>query len=645
MPAQNHTCLLDVRLLGRVAVVLETGQSVRLGPKATALLALLLVDRRDAWSRDDLIALLWDDRDITQARACLRQALASLRRRLGGCARALRTDQQSVALDRSMVTTDVGRARAAAAGDDIASLSTARAYLRERLLAGLAVDEPGFDEWLAHERHALQQLRSNTLLRLVAAFRSRRDLHEALSCATERVDIDPLDEAAHRLVIALYGELEDTAAARRQYERCTKLLVDELGVEPDSRTETALKSATISRFRGTTSAQVTRVRQPVLKLAEPEVLGGGLTARLAARGFIPHVASWLHDVPGLRLLKETRTSERQKPSQAPDFTLESAFMTQGETLRLHLGLTNREGFSLWMKSYHLADDMSETSWSVMAVECAAMIRRHAIDGMVVTRWCDSIVHDDVRHAVLTGWAQLRRFTRSGLLAARRHFEHALSLDQDCLEAQSLLAEAHVCETSRGYLHGDEAERRLDAAKRLLDRVRVDAAHVADFHIADAHLAICQRRYDDALAAAQQAVTLAPSEADTSYALAVVLVNLGDAAAALHTSQRMASLSPCSGPNHWNWLVRSYVMSDEPLSGLQIGLDAVDAWHWHQPMYVPLIWASVEAGEIDLARLTARRMLAVDPTFSVERECREELYADHGLLRRFRDSLRAAELPG
>jgi DNA-binding SARP family transcriptional activator len=64
-----------------------------------------------------------------------------------------------------------------------------------------------------------------------------------VAAARELVAIDPLAEAGHRRLMRVYARAGRRGHALRQFLECRRLLVDELGVEPD--TETAALHAAI----------------------------------------------------------------------------------------------------------------------------------------------------------------------------------------------------------------------------------------------------------------------------------------------------------------------------------------------------------------------------------------------------------------
>jgi adenylate cyclase len=113
----------------------ESGQEIPVkSKKARALLAYLALPPGKPRSREELMAMLWSDRSDEQARGSLRQALSSLRRDLDDdTARAIIIADDAITLDPDLVT--VNQAEPGA-----------------KLLEGLHINDPSFDDWLRDER-------------------------------------------------------------------------------------------------------------------------------------------------------------------------------------------------------------------------------------------------------------------------------------------------------------------------------------------------------------------------------------------------------------------------------------------------------------------------------------------------------------
>jgi DNA-binding SARP family transcriptional activator len=228
---------LSLRLLGRFEAQSHDGKPLPLqGGKGQALLAYLALPAGRTQLREQLAALLWSDLPPARARRNLRQVLFDLRRALPA-GEALRLDGDAVALDPAVVEVDVARFEAAIQEDTPAALEEAARLYGGDLLAGLVVQAPPFEEWLAAERERLRERAIETLARLCAHQRAAGTLEAAVDTALRLLALDPLQEPIHRTLMRLYADLGRRSAALRQYQACVATLERELGAEPDAETQ------------------------------------------------------------------------------------------------------------------------------------------------------------------------------------------------------------------------------------------------------------------------------------------------------------------------------------------------------------------------------------------------------------------------
>ncbi|MCB0155123.1 MAG: tetratricopeptide repeat protein, partial [Anaerolineae bacterium] len=121
----------------------------------------------------------------------------------------------------------------------LANLSAAAALYQADFLAGFTLaDGPVFDDWQMFQTETLRQALVGALERLGQGYGRRRQWELALDYAKRWASIEPLHEAAHRLLMTLYALSDQRAAALAQYEQCHRLLAAELHVEPDPKTQT-----------------------------------------------------------------------------------------------------------------------------------------------------------------------------------------------------------------------------------------------------------------------------------------------------------------------------------------------------------------------------------------------------------------------
>lgn len=95
---------------------------------------------------------------------------------------------------------------------------------RGDLLEGLSVREPAFEEWLAAERERLRDLAVEALARLLAHQAVQEAVEPAVQTALRLLALEPLQEAAHRVLMRLYARQGRAGAALRQYQACVRVL-------------------------------------------------------------------------------------------------------------------------------------------------------------------------------------------------------------------------------------------------------------------------------------------------------------------------------------------------------------------------------------------------------------------------------------
>jgi DNA-binding SARP family transcriptional activator len=104
------------------------------------------------------------------------------------------------------------------------------AVAREQLTGELLPD--WYDAWLMIERERLRQLSLHALEALGEQLLAARRLGEALETALAALEIEPLRESAHRLLIKIHIEEGNLNEAVRQFAFCSRLFRDHLGIVP-----------------------------------------------------------------------------------------------------------------------------------------------------------------------------------------------------------------------------------------------------------------------------------------------------------------------------------------------------------------------------------------------------------------------------
>ncbi len=235
-----------MKLTARVKLTLLGGFQAQLGAdaplalptrKTQALLAYLALPLGQAHSRDKLATLLWGDMPDAQARGNLRHALSRIRKTLpAGARHGLILDGPTVALDPSVVDVDVAQFERLIADGQPPALEQIGGLYRGDLLAGLALTERPFEEWLTSERERLHELAIQALGRLLTHQQRAGAAEPAVQTGLRLLALDPLQEPVHRTLMRLYARLGRREAALRQYQLCVDALKRELSTSPEAET-------------------------------------------------------------------------------------------------------------------------------------------------------------------------------------------------------------------------------------------------------------------------------------------------------------------------------------------------------------------------------------------------------------------------
>ena len=222
----------SLHLLGVPKVIKLGDVSTRFRSKRVlALLAYLIGNRRNI-ARSELVELIWPDKSEQQGRANLRWALTIVTQLLS---------PEMVERTRSAVRfvqpptwdVDLLTFEQAFADRDLETLGSALSQINGEYLTGFYFDESAeFETWLVAEREKWRRSVRDGLEFMITHYYESGDHAAALTYAKKLLELDEWVEVAHRWVIELYARLGMFEEAATQYERCRKILAEELGTEP-----------------------------------------------------------------------------------------------------------------------------------------------------------------------------------------------------------------------------------------------------------------------------------------------------------------------------------------------------------------------------------------------------------------------------
>jgi DNA-binding SARP family transcriptional activator len=275
-----------VRLLGRPEITTDGQRAPVRGQKSWALLALLALSNRPI-SRQRVATMLFDRAD--DPLGALRWTLAQLRRSLGGAAELGGDPLELGRTPKVVVDVDV-----LANGTWVEAL--ALPGLGETLLAGIDIEASGgFDAWLSAERVRTDAMAAGHLSEAALSGLADGRLDEAARAAGRLVELQPLDEAHHELLVQALAMAGDTEGARRHVAAATRLLTEELGVAPSPTLAAAARVPPGSGARSPSEGRASVIAQ--LDAGEAAVSAGAIEAGLDCLRRAVHLSTRIDDPP------------------------------------------------------------------------------------------------------------------------------------------------------------------------------------------------------------------------------------------------------------------------------------------------------------------------------------------------------------
>jgi DNA-binding SARP family transcriptional activator len=211
--------------------------------RVQALFAYLLLYRNRALSREALAEVLWGETATGQSRKYLRQALWQLqgcldRPEQGSQVGLLVVDPEWIRLDEGAdLWLDVAELEKAAAlthgipSDSLPPESVRALQNAVELYQGNLL-ESCYADWCLFERERLQSMYLAMLDKLMGCCEARHEYETGTLYGERILRCDRARERAHRRLMRLLYLAGDRSAALRQYERCSAILEEELGVKP-----------------------------------------------------------------------------------------------------------------------------------------------------------------------------------------------------------------------------------------------------------------------------------------------------------------------------------------------------------------------------------------------------------------------------
>ncbi|CAN5255124.1 BTAD domain-containing putative transcriptional regulator [soil metagenome] len=463
---------LALRLLGDFEARDGAGRALDVkSRKNRALIAVLALAPSSSLPRELIASLLWSDRGEEQARASLRQALASLRKDFAAIDPPLLTvNDVKVKVDLARLDVDVLTFLRLADSDAVEALRHAAALYRGELLADTYLRDAAFEEWVSRERRRLADVASNVLEKLCGLESGAA----RIDAAKRLVALDRSREASHRKLMEVYYEAGEKGLALRQYETCRGMLRDEFDAGPAEETE-ALRQRLLlngsasarpaangeSSFAALPEVRPVLDRKPAIAVLPFEVLGGDAELEHFSNGLTEDIITGLSRISAIKVIARTtmmaykgRTADIRDIGAELDarYILEGSVRSSGTRLRVVAQLIETlSGHHIWAEKierdhadkFQLQDDVAKI------IVASAQTQLILNEGKTLAS--GGAPPGRVSHLLARSWQRFLGLTEESLADSKALAERALALDDQSGMAHRMLAVALYHQVYMGFV--------------------------------------------------------------------------------------------------------------------------------------------------------------------------------------------------
>jgi len=653
---------LQITLLGGFHVAAASGRTIEIAAKKTrALLAFLALPAGRQHTRDELADLLWSDRGDKQARASLRQALGELRKSFDSLDDALLAfDHDTVALDSARVDVDVVRLERLAAGEALEDLRRAAALYAGDLFHGFDVSDPAYAEWLRGERERLRGIAMHVLKRLL----EREGGPAAISAGRRLVELDPLGEEAHRMLMRRYAEAGENGAALRQYEKCRDILQRELAAKPSPETEALHRDIRdhpgrfgpprpnqppITPHQQIPPEETTPPAKPSIAVLPFANLSGDPEQQYFSDGITNDLITDLSRFSGLFVIAGNSTFAyrgegveiRQVSRElGVRYVLQGSVQRGSGRVRINTQLIDTAtGAHLWAKRYDreaaslfaIQDELVEAIVTELAVKLDRVERDRAKRKMP-----ESLSAYDLW---LRSRDHLRARKKEDNATARGLLEKAVELDPNGARYFADLAMAHLNESRWGW--SDSQDRSLQIAEDLAHKgVALDDADYWT-HWALADVLHVKSDFSGAQSAYERAYALNPNDADLLADFGRLHIYLGQAEESIRRVEKAMRLNPL----YPDWYLIALAFAYWLTGNYQTVVDLVHKARQPNPGLLRLRAAAhIMLDQREQAEAARAEMMRLEPWFTIATLRKGLPFKDPALGEPYFAALRKAGLP-
>lgn len=229
---------LAINVCGPVTLTLDEKPLRKFRSRKALALLIFLACTESKLPREQLADLFWDASTTKQSLSNLRTVLSMLRLQI---ADHICFEQNLVGIcPESQTTVDyltlrriIDQTPTSLDNHSAQQLSQSLELYRGEFLQDFGlINAPRFTHWVDGQRHALRSMTLSAYQKLTNFYLETGELTEGIMTTHRWLQYDPVDEAAHAILIEMLARSGRRKAAIDQYSVCKELLRKELDVEP-----------------------------------------------------------------------------------------------------------------------------------------------------------------------------------------------------------------------------------------------------------------------------------------------------------------------------------------------------------------------------------------------------------------------------
>ena len=635
--------VLRLRLIGQMeAWTLSAEPVLPVGRKTRALLAIVALSAPRPALRGRLAELLWSRRPEEQARASLRQEIHRLLESLSPAGTDILTaTRDHLTLRPGAAWVDVDQVMRASV-DAPAALS----LLDGDLLEDLSGLDPSFDSWLAVER---ERIRDHARHLAEALLRGLSAPDVAIPAAQQLLRIDRAHEGAWRALMKAHAVRGERGMAIQAYDRCRAVLADLLDAAPSAETQKLL-----TEIRGPSGSRLPRrppapspeeMEEPPLLAEAPQgmarggahigvlpftLIGGGEEYAHLGPGFAEEITAalsrfrWMFVASSSSLARfadENRDEVTIRRLFGLDYLLHGSIQIVRNRLRVTVRLLDLRQANqvVWARRFDRQSNDLLNLQDEIAAEVVAQTDPEIL--LIEARRVAARPHaaTSAYHLVLRALVLINRLEREALVQAGALLREAIERDPDYASAHAWFAYWQTFMLGQHW--ADDAATALAEAERLADRaILLDPFDARGLTICGHVRAFLHRRLDEALVLHERALSLNPNLAMAWALSAVAHAYSGNIAEAERRNLRYKKLSPFDPFAFFfdAFFVLIHLMKTDYESAAAIGRSVVGMNPGFSAAYKPYLAALGYLGRTQEAAVVRKRLLSIEPDFSVAR---------------------------